>query len=145
MSPRGEKIVAAARGWIGTPYHHQAALKGVGCDCLGLICGLWAEMIGPLPRKIPAYTPDWAEPEGRELLWEAARALLAEKPLSEVAPGDVILFRMREGHLAKHLGLMAQLGTAPSFIHAYQGHGVVESPLSSPWRKRIIGCFAFPL
>src|SRR5215207_7343246 len=36
-----EQIVAAARGWIGTPYHHQASVKGVGCDCLGLIRGLW--------------------------------------------------------------------------------------------------------
>lgn len=30
-------IVAAARGWIGTPYLHQASLKGVGTDCLGLV------------------------------------------------------------------------------------------------------------
>ncbi len=30
-----EDIVRAARGWIGTPYRHQASLKGVGTDCLG--------------------------------------------------------------------------------------------------------------
>ena len=27
--------------WIGTPYRHQASLKGVGCDCLGLVRGVW--------------------------------------------------------------------------------------------------------
>jgi cell wall-associated NlpC family hydrolase len=25
-------IVAQARSWLGTPYRHQASLKGVGCD-----------------------------------------------------------------------------------------------------------------
>jgi len=34
-------IIAEARSWIGTPYHHQAALKGVGYDCLGFVRGVW--------------------------------------------------------------------------------------------------------
>ena len=48
-----ETIVAAARGWLGTPYHPQASVKGVGCDCLGLIFGLWRELCGPEPEKMP--------------------------------------------------------------------------------------------
>jgi len=32
-------IVVETRDWIGTPYRHQASLKGVGCDCLGLVRG----------------------------------------------------------------------------------------------------------
>ncbi|EDZ47445.1 conserved hypothetical protein [Rhodobacterales bacterium Y4I] len=32
----------------------------------------------------------------------------------------------------------------PSFIHAYAGHGVVESPLSPPWQRRIVARFHFP-
>ena len=34
-------IVAEARAWIGTRYRHQASVKGVGCDCLGLVRGVW--------------------------------------------------------------------------------------------------------
>jgi NlpC/P60 family putative phage cell wall peptidase len=49
-----EQIVAAARGWLGTPYHHQASVKGVGCDCLGLIRGLWRELLGDEPETLPA-------------------------------------------------------------------------------------------
>lgn len=30
-----------------------------------------------------------------------------------------------------------------SFVHAYDRHGVVESPLSAPWRARIAGRFRF--
>jgi hypothetical protein len=37
-----EAIVAAARSWLGTPYHHQASLKGVGSDCIGVITALSA-------------------------------------------------------------------------------------------------------
>ena len=60
------------------------------------------------------------------------------------APGDVLLFRMREGAVAKHLGLQARTGAAASFIHSYSGHGVIESPLSGPWARRIAARFAFP-
>ena len=46
-----------ARGWIGTPYRHQASLKGVGCDCLGLVRGVWREVMGEEPEAPPAYRP----------------------------------------------------------------------------------------
>ncbi len=60
------------------------------------------------------------------------------------APGDVLLFRMRAGSVAKHLGIAAGGGAQASFIHAYTGHGVVESPLTMPWQRRIVARFHFP-
>ena len=48
------RIVRAARGWLGTPYHDQASVKGVGCDCLGLIRGVWREVVGPEPKPVRA-------------------------------------------------------------------------------------------
>jgi hypothetical protein len=56
----------------------------------------------------------------------------------------VILFRMREGSVAKHLGIVAETGARATFIHAYSGHGVVETALSAPWRRRIVARFQFP-
>lgn len=135
--------VAAARAWIGTPYLHQASCRGAGADCLGLIRGVWRDCLGAEPRTIPPYTPDWSEPQGEERLWSAARAYLAEKPIGDAAPGDVILFRMRAGAVAKHLGLQSAVGDRPAFIHAYSGQGVVESPLTPPWARRIVARFAF--
>lgn len=139
----GDRIVAEARGWIGTPYQHQCATKGAGSDCLGLLRGVWRAVLGDEPEAVPPYTQDWAEPSGQELLLEAALRHLRPKPQTEAAPGDVLLFRMRDGAVAKHLGLQAAIAPA-SFIHAYSGHGVVESPLSAPWARRIAGRFAFP-
>lgn len=137
-------VVNIARSWIGTPYLHQASAKGAGTDCLGLLRGVWREAFGEEPEDVPFYTPDWSEPEGHEVLWQAAAKHLLEKPLFDVASGDVILFRMRSGSIAKHLGVAGAVGAAPTFIHAYSGHTVVESPLSAPWQRRIAARFAFP-
>ncbi|OWU85317.1 peptidase [Oceanicola sp. 22II-s10i] len=137
-------VVAAARGWIGTPYVHQASVRGAGADCLGLLRGVWREVLGAEPETVPAYTRDWSEPGGEERLWDAALRHLARKTLDAEAEGDVLLFRMREGAVAKHLGIAAQVGAGATFLHAYSGHGVVESPLSAPWRRRIVARFAFP-
>lgn len=115
------RVVQAARGWIGTPYVHQASRKGAGCDCLGLIRGLWRELYGAEPELPPAYTMDWSEPQGAEALWQAAARHLAAKPLRDAAPGDVILFRMREGSVAKHLGVqtsVSELRAAPAWAGA---------------------------
>ncbi len=137
-------VLAAARGWIGTPYVHQAATRGAGCDCLGLIRGVWRELNGAEPEAVPPYTPDWSEPARRERLWRAAARHMAEKGRADVAPGDVLLFRMREGGIAKHLGIQGEAGDLPTFVHAYSGHGVVESPLTAPWERRIVARFRFP-
>ncbi len=137
-----EQIVRAARGWIGTPYVHQASVKGAGTDCLGLIRGIWRELIGPEPISLPAYTPDWGEVGGSELLLDRAGLLLLAA--EEEQPGDVLVFRMRGDAVAKHMGILAQTGPAASFVHAYDRHGVVESPLGTPWRTRIAGRFRFP-
>jgi hypothetical protein len=50
-----EAIVAAARSFIGTPYHHQASCKKAGCDCLGLIRGVWRDVYGPEPEAPGQY------------------------------------------------------------------------------------------
>lgn len=145
MSVAGPRAVEIARGWIGTPYRHQAATRGAGADCLGLLRGVWRELYGAEPETVPAYTEDWSEPEGDERLWRAAGRHLVECPMrGPVRPGEVLLFRMRAGSVAKHLGIAAERGGGPTFIHAYSGHFVVESALSAPWARRIVARFQFP-
>jgi len=139
-----ERIVTVARSWVGTPYRHQTALRGAGCDCLGLLRGVWREVLGTEPEPVPPYSMDWSEAQGEERLWAAAARNLIPTPLYSHAVGDVVLFRMRANSVAKHLGIVAGAGDTPTFIHAYSGHGVVESPLSVPWRRRIVARFKFP-
>ena len=141
---QAEAAVAEAKRWIGTPYVHQAAMQGAGTDCLGLLRGVWRALYGAEPETIPAYTQDWSEPSNTEELWQAARRWLVEVPRRDVAVGDVLLFRMRAGSVAKHLGIVSAAGLEASFIHAYTGHGVTQSPLSAPWLRRVAAIFEFP-
>lgn len=138
-------VVQAARHWIGTPYVHQASMLGAGCDCLGLVRGIWREVHGSEPEDVPAYSGDWSEMGQDEVLWKASQRHLICKGLDEVCEGDVLLFRMRDQGVAKHMGIQASTGAEASFIHAYAGHAVVETPLSVPWARRIVARFAFPL
>lgn len=137
-------VVAAARGWLGTPYVHQGRCKGAGADCLGLVLGVWDEVLGRAPSAVPAYGADWAETGAGDPLWEAARAHLIPLPPGVHQPGSVLLFRMREHAQAKHLGLASGSVEQPHFIHAYTGRGVVESALTAPWARRVVARFAFP-
>ena len=136
-----DKLLAEARDWLGTPYRHQASVKGVGTDCLGLIRGVWREVYGSEPEVAPAYTPDWAEALGEETLLGAAHRHLEEIPVSAAEPGDLLLFRMGLGCPAKHAALVS--GEA-RIIHAYWGRAVCETSLVPWWRRRIAAAFRFP-
>lgn len=135
------RIVAAAREWIGTPYRHQASLRGVGCDCLGLVRGVWREVLGAEPEQPGAYSSDWAEASGREALAEAAFRHLAPVAIDDFTAGDVLLFRWRAGFVAKHAAIASSPAT---MIHAHDGAAVCEVALASWWRRRIAHAFRFP-
>lgn len=141
MTLTRRRIIGACREWIGTPYRHQASVKQVGCDCLGLVRGLWRELVGSEPEDAPAYTPDWAEAIGEETLLDAARRHLVEKPIGAAQPGDVLLFRMAMGAPAKHCAVLAVEGR---IVHAYWGRAVCETGLTPWWRRRIAAAFAWP-
>ncbi|MCJ8333675.1 MAG: NlpC/P60 family protein [Epibacterium sp.] len=138
MSPVVSEVVSEARLWLGTPYRHQGAVRGAGCDCLGLIRGIWRARCGEEPEPVPPYSRDWAEQGGEERLWRAALRYMAP---GQGGTGDVLLFRMRKGAVAKHLGLQS---SPEAFIHAMSGQGVVESALTPLWCARIVARFSFP-
>lgn len=136
-----QTIVAETRGWIGTPYRHQASLKGIGCDCLGLVRGVWRAAIGDEPERAPAYAPDWAEASGLEALADAAARHLIAIERDAFGEGDVLLFRWRANLPAKHAAIV----TAPNkIVHAHDGAAVAEVALAPWWRRRIAYAFRFP-
>jgi NlpC/P60 family putative phage cell wall peptidase len=148
-----ELIVAETRTWIGTPYRHQASLKGIGCDCLGLVRGVWRAVIGEEPERAPPYAADWAEAARGEPLAEAAArhlvalALTASRSMpaggagSGWGPGDVLLFRWRANLPAKHAAIVS----APDrMVHAHDGAVVAEVAVAAWWRRRIAYAFRFP-
>ena len=107
------RVIAAARAWLGTPYHDQASLKGVGCDCLGLARGVWREVVGPEPFPIPPYSRDWGETGPREVLAEGAQRMMIEASPAEAGPGALLLFRMEHAPSPSMSG--SSPGPPPSF------------------------------
>jgi len=143
--PQGEGgIVALARAWIGTPYIHQASVKGAGCDCLGLLRGVWRELRGDEPEDIPAYSPDWAEATGRETLYTAFKRHLTEIHRKQISLGDFALFRMVPRGPAKHCGIVAEKDGALTLIHARQNKRVSEEAFSPLWRRKLAFAFRLP-
>jgi NlpC/P60 family putative phage cell wall peptidase len=138
---RPERVLAAARAWLGTPYHDQASLKGVGCDCLGLARGVWRDVVGPEPMAPPPYSRDWGEVGARETFAETVRPYLIEIDPGEAGPGALVLFRMRRGAPAKHCGILVGDG---EFIHAYERRGVILAPYDRAWARRAAFAFFFP-
>ena len=140
IMPTPDTIVAEARSWIGTPYRHQASLKAVGCDCLGLLRGVWRAVMGAEPELPPPYSPDWAE-AGANTLVAAARRHLVEVALLDLAPGDVLLFRWRETLPAKHCAIATSEST---MIYAHDGAAVAEVAFRPWWQRHPVHVFRFP-
>lgn len=134
-------IIIAARTWIGTPYHHGASLRGAGCDCLGLIRGVYVDMIGEMPCSLPPYRPDWAEATRADLMARGFRQYLVEKSVSEAVPGDVLLYCLNPTGLARHAAI---LSGPDHMIHAWERSPVCEVAIDRFWRGRLTNVFSYP-
>ena len=132
-------VIEQARTWLGTPYKHQQKVKGVGCDCLGLLRGVYEEVTGVKSESPPPYTPSWGEAQGEELMLAAANKYLV--PCDEITEGGVLVFRMKKGAVAKHCGIVTE---KDAMVHAHIRRGVVEEALGAYWHHRIAGVFKFP-
>jgi NlpC/P60 family putative phage cell wall peptidase len=143
----GAAVLGEARLWLGTPYRHQASLRGVGCDCLGLLRGVWRGLYGAEPEAAPPYSASWAEsaaPGTDPLTAAAARHLLpVPGPMTDAAPraGDVLLFAFRRHLPARHCAIATGDG---AMIHAHDGAAVTEVALTGWWRRHLTGMFRFP-
>ncbi|MEO5322182.1 NlpC/P60 family protein [Mesorhizobium sp. CC13] len=143
MTKRDAKaaVVEEALGWVGTPYRHQGCRRGVACDCLGLVRGIWRQVYGHELERPGPYAPDWAEATGEERLLEGLSRHFCEKPAAEAGAGDLIVFRWRPYLPAKHAAILVE---ADRFVHAYQDHGVTLTRMVPQWRRRLAAAFAFP-
>nr|BDD46834.1 peptidase [bacterium] len=140
------KIVTQARTWLGTKFHHQARVKGVGCDCIGLVVGVACELElkdkdGNLLSNFDER--DYAkEPNGKRLQ-KVLDAYLRPIPLQKIKPGDVLLFRIQ--HDPQHVGIVSDYPEGKlGLIHCYAGTGkVVEHRLDDKWLRRVVSAYRF--
>lgn len=126
--------MAEAREWIGTPVRWEASVKGVGCDCRGLVSGVaralgWAEG-DAFEAGVAGYARNIREAEllaGLDRLFDR---------VSEPQAGDILAFRIK--HKVQHLAICAGGGR---MIHAYltTPSQVVDVSIGEYWQRRLAG------
>lgn len=123
------QFIAEAREWIGTKFHHQAAVKGVGCDCIGLIRGVKNQLI----EDDILATLDYSMQPNNFRFYNNLEKHPELEPTNVLEPGILLLFKfIRE---PQHIAIYTDKNT---IIHSYQPRGqVVEHRLDDKWKDRI--------
>ena len=132
-----DAISQTAITWLGTPYLHQASLKHIGSDCLGLVRGVGAEL-GYLPNNLAELDPRIIGygPHPYNLMVPLLREYLEEVPIENRTKGSILVFRIREE--PQHCAIQVQENY---MIHACQN--VVHCIIAEPWAKRITNVFEY--
>jgi uncharacterized protein YijF (DUF1287 family) len=142
MTTRAE-IIAAARSQIGVRYQHQAALKDVACNCVGLlviVAGICA-----IPEAA-AFENDirfkgYGMPPNPRLLVLGLDTYLDRIPPAVALTGDIVLGRIERE--PQHLGILSSVDP-PYVIHAHNSVGhVAENRIDANWRGRLLRVYRF--
>lgn len=118
-----QAYVAAAREWLGTPFHDNAALRGVGVDCAQLVRSAAVE--SGLRRVEPtgAYSHQWMLHRDDDRLVAFVLRYTGEIGPDAARAGDLVIYRV--GRAYAHLAIITGPGR---IIHAHKGSGaVIES------------------
>ncbi len=143
-----DRIVDAARLWVGTPFDHQARLLGSGCDCIGLVkeVGVATGFLHPTAEDVQRYGRYSRAPNPRKMR-EGLQAFLepAAFPMDRPAPDGVIAWMQWREDLPMHVGIAATFEGRRTIIHAVQDIGkVVEHGFSYLWLGRVVAWFIYP-
>jgi hypothetical protein len=137
------QIVAAARSQLGVRYQHQAAVKDVACDCVGLLLIVGAMFSMP---EAAAFANDmryraYGRPPNPRLMISACDLYLDRILPSEALLGDIALGRVEKE--PQHFGIISALNPA-YVIHAYGQVGkVVENRADENWRSKVMRMYRF--
>lgn len=118
MEINGNAIETEARKWLGTPYHHQARIRGAGVDCIMLLCEVY-HACGLIPYEDPRpYPMDWHLNRSEEMYLGGIEkyGVKVETPQK----GDIALYQF--GRTISHGAIVLDW---PTIIHSYRGEGVV--------------------
>jgi NlpC/P60 family putative phage cell wall peptidase len=134
-----DKVVAVARTWLGTPYHHAARVKGAGTDCGMSLIAIFAES-GMIEDFTPdSYPQDWMNHRSQERYLSTVETYAA-KVNRPALPGDIALFRF--GRCISHGAIVTEW---PRIIHAYKPAGCVvedDAEANEDLKNRFVGIWS---
>jgi cell wall-associated NlpC family hydrolase len=124
--PRRAAVIAEARAWWRTPYHHMGRFKGVGVDCLTLLAEVY-EAAGVIPHvDIPFYPPDWNLHRSEERYMNGVLEYACEIA-GPPQPADIALWKF--GRCFAHGAIVIEW---PLMIHAWHKTGVIYYDATQP-------------
>lgn len=132
------QVVAQARTWLGTPYVHQARLKEVGVDCVGLpICVARELELVEATFDVNGYA---REPDGR--LMDLATQYMTPIEQDAMLPGHVIVLALPDQ--PRHFAILGDYRHGGlSIIHAY-GKCVIETRYMQTTAFKFVAAFCLP-
>lgn len=129
-----DEIVAEARKWLDTPYHHEGRVLGHGVDCIGLILAVANAFEMQVPNQL-GYS---RMPEEERLL-AGLDAYMTRIEVTAARAGDVVVIPFI--HKLRHLAILTDKG----MIHAHEPNGkVVEHAVDDRWRHMFRRAYQFP-
>lgn len=144
--PTRAEVVAEAKSWVGTPYHHQAQVKGAGVDCVNLLCGVYGAVMGCRYDPDGVYSPQWHLHQAEEKMLAQLDQHALRISTAAVQPGDFLTFRaMTFGKRRTPAGHSAIMSFDGRIIHASIEVGrVVENRLPDTWKRLIAQAYFVP-
>lgn len=137
LVPRAD-VVAEARSWLGTPFHHQGRLKGIGVDCGGLLICV-ANKLGLSEFDVTNYAQ---LPDGRQLR-SYCDGHMTSIGYDKIGLGDILL--MRWTRQPQHMAIVADGPGYLTIIHVTRSEGkCVEHILSDEWKRRVVRSYHIP-
>lgn len=139
-----EQLIAEARTWIGTPFHHQGRVRRVGVDCIGLI-------VQPARDLGIAVTDEigYSDQPNAEHTLECLRRSFVQVPVGRMLDGDVYYIWFGVPSQPHHFGFKTDVG----ILHAYNDMSrggkrirmgrATETRLPVDWARRIHSAWRF--
>ncbi len=115
LSDLQQQVLAEATSWLGTPWHHEAGVKGAGVDCAMLLVRVFAA-VGAIPHIDPRpYPMDHMLHSGQERFLGWLQQFADPVITGDPQPGDVVVYRV--GRCYSHAAIVTQW---PDIIHAFR-------------------------
>lgn len=144
MTITRQDVAAEAWSWMGTPFQHQACLRHIACDCIGLVAGVGLAL-GMAQAEAWLVDPEfrgYSRLPNVEKLKAGAGKYMDTIAIADAGVGDILLMSFFEQPM--HFAIICQTKPRPIMVHAYSIVGCVcANGIDDKWQRRTVGAYRY--